>query len=261
MVFSIQKGTAKPAMLKLAFKKCTMLHDGVGSAMVGMLKGVKFQMAAASASEEKPDQARAPQKTTRNAIREQGLEDWRRDNASLIFEMGEMTNEEIEELYEAEQGFADYAQTLPHSLDEDTLLEERQADLEADLSGLSAGAQRMAGLQETDLPAARALETQLNRQRAEMAQKIAIGGDPFDGGQLDDAEREALTVMRTVGAQLLIDRMNAIRDENARERERLAALPDEERGQAIERFEDRRSQMLSELDTIMQQLSTLVPSR
>ena len=28
-VFSIQKGTAKPAMLKLAFKKCTMLHDGL----------------------------------------------------------------------------------------------------------------------------------------------------------------------------------------------------------------------------------------
>ena len=45
LVFSIEKGNAKPAILKFAFKKSTMLHDGVGSSMVGTLKGVKFQMA------------------------------------------------------------------------------------------------------------------------------------------------------------------------------------------------------------------------
>ena len=120
--------------------------------------------------------------------------------------------------------------------------------------------QELEALKETDLPAARALETQLNQQRVEMAQKIAIGGAPFDGGQLDDAEREALTVMRTVGAQLLIDRMQAIRDENARERDRIAALSGEEHDKAAETFEARRGQMLSEMDTIMQQLNALSSS-
>ena len=252
--FSIEKGNARPATLKIAFKKCTMLHEGVGNALVGVLKGVKFQMA----SKKKEEVVEVTPEQVEE--REEELESWRRDNAEMLAEIGGMSPEEVEELFEVEKDFEAYAQALSHTPAEDTHIQQRLAETEALLKKLNQDAGQMQKLKKTDITAALVLETKLQEQRGEMAQTIAVGGNPFDLERLADAEKEALNAMQTVGTQLLMDRMTALREENDRARAELESLSTEEYDRALQTFELKRSEMLVELETIQSQLLSLAPS-
>lgn len=247
LIFNLTKGSAKPAQIRLAFKSAkTTLHQVTGMSL--LLQGVRFKVA--GQEEQTP------------ASREQALNEWRCSpkNARMIAELGLSDPVDIEDLFDlaaADAAFDQYAKSLPHTLDEETRLEEARAGLESDLRALNEMSKTVVTLQGTDLSAALQVEETLNQRRAAMARTIAVGGNPFEGETLDSAEHEAFTAMTLLGAQLLTDRMRSLEASDTQDRERLMSLPNEAQAQAIQQLQLKTQHRIAEMRDLSRQLDVL----
>ncbi len=213
--FAIDKGTAKPTVLKNAFKKSDLLADGLGASLVGLLKSAKIGVAKAESSStpETPDAPDTPDSKAA-AISADELASFRSkpEIAAMITELA-LSDEEVEELLVAEKAFGEQAKLLPRPADEEQALQERQAETEALLDELSKGAEELETLKSTDIEAARKLEQSLNDKRIELARKNAVGPNPFAEDALDGPDREALNAALLAGITLLIEQVKAVRSE------------------------------------------------
>ena len=251
VTFAITKGSVKPAIMKKAFKASDLLHEGVGASNIGVLKGAKITMA----GQEDPEQLSASDQEAR----QKELETWRRANAGLIFEMGAMSNAEIEELFDSEKAFAAYAKALPGSLDEDTTLQERQAETEALLDALAEGDKKLEGLKLSDPAAALVLENELNEKRLALAMNNPIDNDPFEDGVLSDTDKQSFSAAVRAGLELLFARVIDARQEIDNEQIRLDNLNSEDKEQALGELNVKRTNLTRELDAIQQQLEAARP--
>ena len=194
LVFSITAGNARPTTIKAAFKGSQTLHDGVGSAAASLLKSARIK---ATGQEDAPASSDAE------------LDGWRRQNAALIAEMGGLTDAEVAELVQAEQGFTALAEALPRSLDEEARLEEQRAETEAAFTELQSTRDRLDELEPGDTEGRRALEAELDAQRQALAVKQSSGADPFLGDTLAPLEQELFFASVTAGMKLLRARSEA----------------------------------------------------
>ncbi|MFT4979779.1 MAG: AraC-like DNA-binding protein [Myxococcota bacterium] len=242
LIFNITKGTAKPTVIKRAFKGSEMLHEGVGSALIGALKGAKITMSA-------PEESGAPE--TAAATEDQAaLKEWmaQPDIKRMAAEL-DMDESELQELFAAEQAFAAHAEALPRSIDEDTALQLQQAETEALLDALNKGIRELEALKSSDLDAALVREEQLNEQRVELARLNAIGPAPFDGDELSDTDKQALEAAVHVGLALLLGRLRKARAEIDIQVRQLDTLSPEQ----LTALDQDRQRLQRELDSIQHQ--------
>ena len=252
MVFSIEKGNLKPALMKQVFKKCTTLHRGVGQDMVSVLKSARFQMASQDTAEDLPKRTASEQ-----AAHQEQVENWRKQNTALLAELGEMSSEEVEDLFAAEVALR-ILNSDDAALDEQTALEEEQANLEDDLIVLAADAERLTRTAGTNLDAALDMESVLNQRRAELSSKLANSHYPFGGEQLAPEDQELNAAVVHASAQLLMDQMLNIHDLDTEARSEMEAMSDEALGDALPDFEAGHAARVAELETISQQLAQLI---
>lgn len=245
LTFSITKGSAKPGIIKRAFKKSALLHEGVGTALVGVLKGAKIEMSGADSS------SRSEEGTSESA----DLAAWKQrpEVMEMISDL-ELSDDEIAELFAAEAAFEQYADALELSPEEDTALQLRQAETEALLDELEQGALALAALREEgDQAKILAQEELLNNKRIELAQKNAIGPDPFSDDTLSRSDQESFRAAIRAGLALLLERVVRAQEAIDAERERLQSAPPDERQRIEEDLSARRSELSTELDAIQTQ--------
>ena len=226
LIFEIEKGSAKPGMMKLGLKKSTSLHTGIG-AKKSALMSAKIRMAGQSPPEERD--------AGEEAERDQALETWRRNpaNAKLIMEIGDMSQADIVELFEAEVAFKAHRDSLPSPRSETVALEELAARNEEALAALDTGKSALLeALESGDIERALEMERDLDEQRAALAADNASGPDFFASDSLSPIDQEALKLSLNTGIRLLIDRMVSLKREIQVVREALEAAEDEAEQQA-----------------------------
>jgi hypothetical protein len=246
MVFNIQKGNAKPALISRAFKKCEMIHSGVGSALVGVLKGAKIAMAGGGS-------APAPDSTEDASVSDEEIA-WAStpEMKELIADL-ELSPEDLHDLYAAQKAFEAYAEDLPLSEDEDTALQLQQAETEALLDALAAGDEELERLKASAPTGEKtlALEDELNQARIALAQKSAVGPSPFNGELLSDVDRQALTASIRAGLELLLARIVTLRSEIAKEH----TMPSDQDDQS--QREARHRELTSEMSAVTAQFKAI----
>jgi len=212
IAFEISKGNAKPTAMKRAFKSSDLLHEGVGAAGVALLKAAKIRVGAPESSS-----GTAPTTSTETDATEAPVEvseaakAWA---AQPSIQDLDLDPSEIMEMFAAEKAFEAYNEAMPLSESEETALQVRQAETEEMLDSLTDGQAKLAGLIKAgDTEAARELEQELNTQRIALAQKTAIGPNPFDSDVLSQADQQAFTGAMFAGLQLLMDRLQQARRE------------------------------------------------
>jgi hypothetical protein len=252
VVFSITKGSAKPGIIKRAFKQSSLLHEGVGASVLGLLKGAKIRMSA-------PDtetSSATPDASATEAVDEAGLKAWaEQPEVQEMIEALGLSSEDLAEVFEAEQAFARYAESLPRPLEEETALQEQLAETEQLLDELALEAAEVARLQETDLEQALVLEDSLNQKRIQLAQRNATGPDPFASSELSAPDREALAAAVRAGMALLLQQVTALRAALSKLSTRLDGSADDP--EAIAAITLKRNTLLQELGSIEQQFSAL----
>jgi len=255
LVFEIAKGTAKPSIMKIGFKKSTSLHEGVGPKK-SMLIGAKIRMAGQSSG---GSEDTASSDGADSSERQAALEKWRKDNARLIAEIGGMSEKDIVELFEAEAAFTAHRSSLRSPKSESVeleLLAERNASA---LDALEEkGAALLAQIAAGDTEGARAAEAELDAARVALAAENA-DGPLFTGDELDAVVRELFSAARNQACAVLLSRLAAIRAEIAAERARVRALPSdvapEDTERALEAFVQARRDELADIETQLARLS------
>lgn len=235
LVFEIDAGSARPATLSAAFKKSSLLHDGVGAALAGALKGAKIRMAG---QEDSGDAAAAADTA--------GLDAWKAANPLVA----DMSPEEAAELFAAEKAFSGYADKLPHPIEEEQAIQERLARTEEALDTLAAGAERLEALRDSDPQAALAVETEMNAVRVELAQLNANGTDPFESGELSGPDKALLDAAVFAGMKLLQARIG-------RAHERIRRLERKREGGKGPKVAAQWAKLTAELEAVRRDFSKM----
>jgi hypothetical protein len=231
MYFSIDKGSAKPSIIKKAFKQCAMLHEGVGSSLVGILKGAKIQMAVA------PSQ---PAEVLSEDDKQRRIDQWKVENAALSIEMeGDLSDEEILELFAAEASF----KSLGNESEELEALELEQEEKERTIRELENIEEEFEELEQTlnteieEWKAKKAsgedfeyvgdyenmlqahllkeniIRGKLKEKRLALASKIAVSSDTYDetSDKLSPQDKATFEHAMEVGFGLISDRVELLK--------------------------------------------------
>ena len=239
LVFEVQKGNAKPTIIKKAFKKSPPLKTVLGGQM-SLLKNAKIVMGGAK------------EKVAANS---KDLDDWKNkpETQRLIAELG-LSGSEIEDLFLAEQAHAQYAAHLPTSLDEETLLQERQAETEVQLDQLSTMEEKAQKLMRSDPEGAQLLEAEINQKRIALAKNNSNGPDPFVEGQLNPIDKAVFQAAIQMGMELLLARLESTKQAIEIEKALVARMNENNQEEAQARLEKRRSEVILEIEAIQEQL-------
>ena len=235
LTFEITKGNAKAAIMKKAFKKSEKLKNGLGAAFA-LVKAAQIR---ASAEET------AASDVSVNL-------DWKANPETVATqtELG-LTDLEMVDLLAAESAFNEYESALETKEDEETLLQERQAEAEAKLDEIAENMEQLEEIRVTDPHAARMIEALINDQRIELAKTNPVSGNAFDQGNLAPDDHEFFKAAVSCGVELLLDRMYVVEDE-------LSVLQTELRESTSEapvtELMARKKELQSELASIQQAL-------
>ena len=245
LTFEVTKGNAKPAIMKKAFKKSDALKNGLGSAF-SLVKSAKVTAAADTT---------APAKVTDQDANSEVKPEWKSNPKAVATqtELG-LSDQEMVDLLAAEKAFNDRESAFETEEDEETLLQERQAETEARLDELSEKMGQMEEIRMTDPHGARMVEAMINTERIELAKANPISGNAFDQSNLAPEDLAFLNAAVSCGVELLLDRMYVVENE-------LSALQKELLESSSENFatelEVQKSEFQSELAAIQRSLSVV----
>lgn len=258
VTFVIDKGNAKPAVIKRAFKGSDVLHDGVGAALVSVLKGAKLQVGRSKPEPEPESSSSASTASTAPTAPtapDPALEAWssKPEIQQMIAQL-ELDPQEVAEMFAAEAAFEAYQKALPRSEEEDTLMQVRLAETEALIDELSDGDALLSTLRGTDPAQALKLEGELNEKRIALAKSNPVGVDNIDSGELSPTDKQAFTASIRAGLELLLARAEQARTTLETEHARIQQLPEEEKLAATERFAPKQEQIRAEIQSLRRQL-------
>lgn len=242
LVFSIKKGSAKPALMKKAFKFSSVLHEGVGK-HAKTLKAAKIMMFEAETSAPETLEAfSAEQRTEFEAFE---------NNPEMIELLAGLSEAERLEVFAAQKDFEKQHVLMKTTEEEETKLEERQAESERLLVEIDKkqkefeeltkkkGFFERKGNYEKRLEKVSAVEESLNELRLQLAQNNPVGSNLFSQGDvLAEADQRAFDAALRSGLQLLRQRAKKI---EGKVKEKRVAFENEFNGSEDNRTDERRA--------------------
>ena len=253
LTFSIQKGNAKPSVVKKAFKASETLKQGLGGPAMSILKSAKIVVA--GAEETVP---------TENSTVDISAY---KNNPELKEILEGLSDDEIREVMAADRSFQEKIAFLPSAREEASELEEKQGQTERMLDEIA----NARSAYEAELAKAEnnvshrnkllQMEEELKEKQIQLARLNSVGGDPFLEEQLEGPDLEALQAALRTGLELLQQRLVRAREETNNLRAQHAAVTDDQRDAMNSQIKEAVNNIKGEVQSIEQQKNKIMEER